>query len=86
MSFCGHARKNIKWKESEIALDCLGYALSEVIDVVAVKTSHRDTAIRGHVDVCFLSEGLGLRLSKAGEAACPCQPLLSILGEISEQT
>lgn len=44
------------------------HALSEVLDVAAVQTSHGDAAIGSHVHVSLFSESLGLWLSKTSEA------------------
>ena len=53
---------------SELALHRLAHALREVVDVVGVQASHGNTTISSHVNVCLLSQSLGLRLRETGEA------------------
>lgn len=55
-------------EQLQLALDRLGHTLTEVVDVVCVQPSHRDTTIGGHVDVGLLSERLCLGLGQASEA------------------
>lgn len=53
----------------ELAADSLVNALGEVVNVAAVQSSHRNTAVMCHIDMSFLRKSLGLRGVKAGEAA-----------------
>lgn len=44
----------------QLALDYLGQALSKVLNVMLIQTSHGDTAVLGHVHVSVLGEVLNL--------------------------
>lgn len=55
-------------RSSQSTLDDIADVLREVVDVVAIKTSHRDTAVGSHVNVGLLRKSLGLRGGQTSEA------------------
>lgn len=51
----------------QFAFDSLGQALSKVLNVMFVQTSHGDTAVLGHVHVSVLGKVVDLFFGDTGE-------------------